>query len=74
MFASNFPVDSVCATYDEIFGGFREISRDWTRSDQENAFIGTAVKAYRLDPGLLTAKHAPLKAYSPEMQNSIRIQ
>jgi predicted TIM-barrel fold metal-dependent hydrolase len=71
MFASNFPVDSLCATYNEIFGGFLELTRNWTKADQEAAFIKTAVDIYRLDPALLSAEHAPLRAYSPEMQKAL---
>ena len=31
MFASNFPVDSLCATFATIFGGFRDIVADFVR-------------------------------------------
>ena len=30
MFASNFPVDSLCASFAEIFAGFDEIVRDFS--------------------------------------------
>lgn len=63
MFASNFPVDSVCATYDQIFGGFVEISEDWSASEQKAAFAGTAISTYGLDEQLLNATRAPLAAY-----------
>lgn len=53
MFASNFPVDSLCGTYEEIFGGFVEISKDWSPSEQEAGFIGNAVRIYSLDEELL---------------------
>ena len=66
MFASNFPVDSVCGSYDEIFGGFLEISEGWSVAEQTEAFIGTAVKCYGLDESLLASKHAPLQAYRKE--------
>lgn len=68
MFASNFPVDSLCGSYDDIFGGFVEISKDWSASEQTDAFIKTALVTYRLDPGLLGARHAPLQAYDEEMR------
>lgn len=53
MFASNFPVDSLCATYQEIFGGFRAMTAEWNRTEQLAAFAGTAVRVYSLDPALL---------------------
>lgn len=55
MFASNFPVDSVCGTYREIFGGFVELTQSWSPTEQLASFAGTAVEAYRLDPELLFA-------------------
>ncbi|MBL8672567.1 MAG: amidohydrolase family protein [Alphaproteobacteria bacterium] len=48
MFASNFPVDSVCATFDEIFGGFRAIVADMTAGDQAKLFRDNAIRHYRL--------------------------
>lgn len=58
MFASNFPVDSVCGTYREIFGGFVQLSSDWSDSEQFDAFCGTAIRTYRLDPALALAERA----------------
>lgn len=71
MFASNFPVDSVCGSYDDIFGGFVEISKDWSGNEQTDAFIRTAVRCYRLDDSLLQADHAPLQAYDDQMRAEI---
>lgn len=53
MFASNFPVDSLTATYEEVYGSFLEISAGWSRDEQRAAFAGTAVRTYRLPPALL---------------------
>lgn len=53
MFASNFPVDSLTATYAEIYGGFVEITDGWSRVDQEAAFARNAVRVYRLPEGIL---------------------
>jgi predicted TIM-barrel fold metal-dependent hydrolase len=53
MFASNFPVDSIVATYREIFDGFAEIAGDWSPAEQLAAFAGNAVREYRLPPALL---------------------
>jgi predicted TIM-barrel fold metal-dependent hydrolase len=53
MFASNFPVDALTATYAEIYGGFVEITSSWSRADQEAAFARNAVRIYRLPEGIL---------------------
>mgnify|MGYP000843729709 FL=1 len=58
MFASNFPVDSLCGSYGDIFGGFRELSSNWSPDEQRAAFAGTAIRVYRLDPQLLDAPRA----------------
>lgn len=51
MFASNFPVDSLCATFSEIFGGFREIVADFSASDQRLLFRDSAIRIYAMDCG-----------------------
>ena len=53
MFASNFPVDSLVATYQEIYRGFLAITRDWSPSEQSAAFAANAVRTYRLPATLL---------------------
>jgi predicted TIM-barrel fold metal-dependent hydrolase len=49
MFASNFPVDSLCATFAEIFDGFRAIVRDFSASEQRALFRDNAVAIYGID-------------------------
>jgi predicted TIM-barrel fold metal-dependent hydrolase len=49
MFASNFPVDSLCATFGQIFGGFREIVTDFSASDRQNLFRDNAIRIYAMD-------------------------
>jgi predicted TIM-barrel fold metal-dependent hydrolase len=49
MFASNFPVDSLCATFSQIFDGFREIVADLSASDQRLLFRDNAVRIYAMD-------------------------
>lgn len=49
MFASNFPVDGLCATFGQIFGGFREIVADLSASDQQNLFRDNAIRIYAMD-------------------------
>ena len=48
MFASNFPVDSLVATFDQIFDGFLTITADLPDDDRRNLFHDTAVRVYRL--------------------------
>lgn len=47
MFASNFPVDGMWATYDEIFDGFKEITKDFSDSDRRKLFHDNAMAYYR---------------------------
>lgn len=47
MFASNFPVDSLCASYDTIFTGFKRIVAGFPAADQRKLFHYNAVKYYR---------------------------
>jgi predicted TIM-barrel fold metal-dependent hydrolase len=47
MFASNFPVDSLCATLDTIFSGFKRMVADLPSADQERLFAATAQAVYR---------------------------
>ncbi len=48
MFASNFPVDGLCATFDAIFKGFKTIVRDFSEADRRRLFYDNAVRLYRL--------------------------
>ena len=48
MFGSNFPVDSLCATFGEILDGFKAILSPMKRAEQEGFFYGTARRVYRL--------------------------
>jgi predicted TIM-barrel fold metal-dependent hydrolase len=49
LFASNFPVDSLCATFATIMGGFQESIRDLRESEQRMLFHDNAIRFYRLD-------------------------
>jgi predicted TIM-barrel fold metal-dependent hydrolase len=49
MFASNFPVDSLVATYDEIFDGFLAMTSDMLHEDRLKLFAGNARRVYRID-------------------------
>jgi predicted TIM-barrel fold metal-dependent hydrolase len=50
MFASNFPVDGLCASFATLFNGFREIVRDLPRADQQALFCDNARRIYRTVP------------------------
>jgi predicted TIM-barrel fold metal-dependent hydrolase len=49
MFASNFPVDGLCATFAEIYGGFREIVKDFSALEQRRLFHDNAVQIYAME-------------------------
>jgi predicted TIM-barrel fold metal-dependent hydrolase len=48
MFASNFPVDGLVATFDTIYTGFKAIVRDFPASERRRLFHDNAVRLYRL--------------------------
>lgn len=50
MFASNFPVDSLCGSFDDIYSGFKSIVADRPRVDQERLFYSNAQRIYRCEP------------------------
>ena len=49
MFASNFPVDRLCAGFDEIYSGFREITRGFSALEQRALFHDNAVRIYAME-------------------------
>lgn len=53
MFASNFPVDSLCGSFDVIYNGFKSIVADLPTADQERLFYSNAQRVYRCEPGTL---------------------
>lgn len=48
MFASNFPVDSLCATFEAIFSGFDEITRGFADGERHALFRDNARRFYRM--------------------------
>ncbi len=50
MFASNFPVDRLVASFDTIYAGFKAIVRDFPLTDRRRLFHDNAVRLYRLLP------------------------
>lgn len=49
MFASNFPVDSLCASFHTIFGGFRAIVRSFSAGEQRGLFHDNAIRIYGME-------------------------
>lgn len=47
MFASNFPVDGLCARFDDIFSGFKAMTADFAEEDRRKLFHDNAMKYYR---------------------------
>jgi predicted TIM-barrel fold metal-dependent hydrolase len=50
MFASNFPVDRLCADFHTIFTGFEAIVGDLTQDEQRKLFYTNVLRIHRLDP------------------------
>jgi len=50
MFASNYPVDGLRASYDLIYDSFKTIVADFTRTEQDQLFSQNAMAFYRIDP------------------------
>ena len=46
MFASNCPVDSLCGRWDDIWGGFEEMVKDLSASEQDALFRANANRIY----------------------------
>jgi predicted TIM-barrel fold metal-dependent hydrolase len=63
MFASNFPVDGLTASYTDIYRGFLQMSANWSRAEQSAAFIENAIRVYRLDPAVRERDVAPSSAH-----------
>lgn len=53
MFASNFPVDSLCGSFDDIYGGFKRIVADLPLAQQEQLFYRNARRVYRTVPDVI---------------------
>jgi predicted TIM-barrel fold metal-dependent hydrolase len=48
LFASNFPVDGLCATYDTIADGFKRAIADRPPAEQRAVLHGNALRVYRI--------------------------
>ena len=49
MFASNFPVDGLCASFDEIYSGFDEVTRGFAEGERHALFHDNAERIYRME-------------------------
>ena len=47
MFASNFPVDSMYGTFDELYGVFSAVTRGLDSESRLKLFAGNAERIYR---------------------------
>ncbi len=48
MFASNFPVDKLMGSYDELWKSFAEIAASFSETEQRKLFHDNAARYYRL--------------------------
>jgi predicted TIM-barrel fold metal-dependent hydrolase len=49
MFASNFPVDGLCASFSAIYSEFDTLTRGFSDSERRALFHGNAVRIYRME-------------------------
>lgn len=49
MFASNFPVDRLCATFDQVYSAFDEITAAMTLAERRALFHDNAIRLYRME-------------------------
>jgi predicted TIM-barrel fold metal-dependent hydrolase len=48
MFASNFPVDKLFSSYDDVFNAFKSVTHDFSPDERRALFHGNAERVYRL--------------------------
>lgn len=49
MFASNFPVDGLCAGFSEIYSTFDAVTRGLSQTERRSLFHDNAVRIYRME-------------------------
>jgi predicted TIM-barrel fold metal-dependent hydrolase len=49
MFASKFPVDSLCASFATIYDGFRQIVSDLSPDERRALFHDNAIRSYAME-------------------------
>lgn len=50
MFASNFPVDKLCASFSTIYSAYESYVTDFSQHEQRALFRDNAIRWYRIDP------------------------
>jgi predicted TIM-barrel fold metal-dependent hydrolase len=48
MFASNYPVDGLCASFADIFNGFAQMVAPFSAAERSRLFVDNARTVYRL--------------------------
>lgn len=51
MFESNFPVDRGMVGYVSLWNAYKAMTKDFSSSERDELFHGTAVRTYRLPAG-----------------------
>ena len=49
MFASNFPVDGLCAPFATLYTGFDDITREFSAAERRALFRDNALRIYRME-------------------------
>jgi predicted TIM-barrel fold metal-dependent hydrolase len=52
MFASNFPVDSLCGSFSAIYDGFAAITRDFSEQEKRALFHDNAIQVYGMNEAM----------------------
>jgi predicted TIM-barrel fold metal-dependent hydrolase len=71
MFASNFPVDSLCGTFDAIWSGFRRIASRYSIDDQRLLFCETARSVYRTGKPVMPSESGIRYSLSPPQKSGL---
>jgi L-fuconolactonase len=53
MFESNFPIDRPQISYGNLWNAYKRLTADFTRTEREAMFAGTAARVYRIDLGAI---------------------
>jgi predicted TIM-barrel fold metal-dependent hydrolase len=48
MFESNFPVDKLSVSYGVLWNAFKKMTKEFSESEKDAMFSGTATRIYRL--------------------------
>jgi predicted TIM-barrel fold metal-dependent hydrolase len=59
MFASDFPVASLHASFDEVYESFKTIVAEFSADEQRALFFGTARRLYRIPDSAISAACLP---------------